>query len=450
MHLRDALDIRRGDLVAFVGAGGKTSGMFRLAAELAESGWRVVTTTTTRLAVEELAEAPGVVALEGRRTLPDDFTERLEAERHLFVYDTISGKDRLRGLEEGWVGEVLAAHPAVDVVLVEADGARMRSFKAPYDHEPAMPPAATLVVFAIGLDLLGEPLDEEHVYGWELIAARLGVTEGATITPALMAAVAADPAMGMKRVPSGGRQAVLLNKANPDRMAAARATAAEILAIGGPQRVLIASTWDADPVLELRRPVSAVVLAAGRATRMGGPKLVLPWQGQPMIRGVCREALASDVRDVLVVTGGWRGEVEAALADVPVRLTHNPDHATGGMLSSLGVGLRALPDDAAAALVVLGDQPTVQHEVIDRLLTAYAEGRGPIVVPVYEGRRGHPVLIDRSLWGDLHALPAGGAPRDLLSAHEETIVELEVASPSILHDIDTPADYEAARRQLGD
>lgn len=449
MKFSHTLDIRRGDLVGFAGAGGKTTSMFRLAGELAQAGWRVVTTTTTRLAIEEIAWAPARLALEGRTELPDDFTAQLEAHHHLFIYNTISGTDRLRGLDEAWVGEVLATHPAVDAVLVEADGARRLSFKAPYDHEPALPPGATMVVFAAGLDLLGQPLDGDHVYGWELIAAHLGVAEGTTITPQLMAAVAAHPAMGMKRVPPGARTAVVLNKANPDRLPGARAAAAEILSIGGPQRVLITSTRDADPVLELRRPVSAVVLAAGQASRMGGPKLQLPWQGEPMIRTVCREVLAGNVNDVVVVTGAWREEVEASLADLPVRLVHNPDATEGGMLSSLIAGLQALPDETVACVVVLGDQPTMQHTVIDALLTAHAEGRGPIVAPVYEGRRGHPVLIDRALWGELIGLPAGGAPRDLLRAHNGEVVELTVPTETILQDIDTPADYEAARRRAG-
>jgi molybdenum cofactor cytidylyltransferase len=131
-----------------------------------------------------------------------------------------------------------------------------------------------------------------------------------------------------------------------------------------------------------------------------------------------------------------------------VQIVFNPNYAQGEMLSSLQVGLRMLDASISACLVVLGDQPTLESRVINRILTAYAEGKGEIVAPAYRGERGNPVLIGQRFWPELLALESG-APRDVIRRHPEELAVIEVDTDSILRDIDTPEQYQRERRLAG-
>jgi molybdenum cofactor cytidylyltransferase len=118
----------------------------------------------------------------------------------------------------------------------------------------------------------------------------------------------------------------------------------------------------------------------------------------------------------------------------------NEQYASGEMLSSLQTAVDQLPENIDAVLVVLGDQPLVEPQTMDGILAAYRQGKGEIVAPQFDSRRGNPVLIGRGYFSELLALPPGSAPRDLVKKHPIHLVS--VASDSILQDIDDPQDYE--------
>jgi molybdenum cofactor cytidylyltransferase len=132
-----------------------------------------------------------------------------------------------------------------------------------------------------------------------------------------------------------------------------------------------------------------------------------------------------------------------------VQWVHNPDYERTDMLASLKHGLRAMPDSVSAALVVLGDQPRIQPRIIGQVLAAYAEGRGTIVAPSYQMRRGHPILIDRRFWQELLALPDDAAPRDVINVHADQVAYVVTEDDSVLRDVDTPEDYREERRRAG-
>lgn len=191
---------------------------------------------------------------------------------------------------------------------------------------------------------------------------------------------------------------------------------------------------------------AAVVLAAGRSSRMGGGinKLLAKVAGVPVIRRVVQAALASRARPVLVVTGHERERVEAALDGLPVQFVHNEDY-TSGMASSLRAGIAAVPKDVAGALVVLGDMPLVQSVLLDRLMDAYAPQEGRlVVVPVAGSSRGHPVLWSRRYFEELMALEGDVGARHLLVQHQDAVGHIEVADQGAFMDVDTPEALEAA------
>ena len=186
----------------------------------------------------------------------------------------------------------------------------------------------------------------------------------------------------------------------------------------------------------MRARVAAIVLAAGRSTRMGDAnKLTLDWRGQPLVARVVDALASTSVDRVCVVTGHQADEVSGALAGREVELVPNPDHATG-MASSIAAGIRAVAD-AEAALICLGDMPEVSASTIERLVAAW-DGPGTIAVPVHGARRGHPVLFGRDHFPALEALVGDRGARSLLD--QGSVLEVPVDDPGIHHDVDTPED----------
>jgi molybdenum cofactor cytidylyltransferase len=187
----------------------------------------------------------------------------------------------------------------------------------------------------------------------------------------------------------------------------------------------------------------AIILAAGSSTRMGTQKLLLPYRESTIIETVVDNVLASTVDRVLVVLGADHLEVTRALQGKPVDFCHNKEHASG-MLSSVLCGFRALPEEANAALVFLGDQPEIPPMVTDVVITAYNEDIRGIVIPVFNRRRGHPLLIDLKYRRDIDKLDLEKGLRALMHHFPEDVLEVEVDHPGILVDIDTREDYSKA------
>jgi len=196
------------------------------------------------------------------------------------------------------------------------------------------------------------------------------------------------------------------------------------------------------------RRVAALVLAAGRSTRMGGPnKLLAEVGGKPLARIAVEEALASRADPVIVVTGHQRERVEQALAGLKVRFVHNPDYADG-LSTSLKAGIAAVPADADGAIVCLGDMPQVRATLIDRLIAAFDPARAAlIVVPTIEGKRGNPVLWSRRFFPELAALEGDVGARHLIATYGEALTEVP-ADAAALIDIDTPEALSALKAEV--
>ncbi|MDZ4769725.1 MAG: nucleotidyltransferase family protein [Chloroflexota bacterium] len=197
--------------------------------------------------------------------------------------------------------------------------------------------------------------------------------------------------------------------------------------------------------------VGAVVLAAGLSRRMGEgrAKVLLPWRaGETVIESVV-SALTPHTHSVVVVCGLWHKAIEAHVTPLGAGTVYNPDYSDGEMLSSFKTGLRAMPDDVNAVLIALGDQPRLSGAIVAAVIGAYADAPGGIVAPSYQMRRGHPLLIARRYWDEFLALPADGAPRNVITRHADAIRYVMCADDAILCDIDTPEAYALERAKAG-
>ncbi len=187
--------------------------------------------------------------------------------------------------------------------------------------------------------------------------------------------------------------------------------------------------------------VSAIILAAGKSSRMGQPKMSLAWGNTTVLGKVVETIQNTGIDDVLVVTGGAKNEVEKIIANYQVRIVHNQDYANNEMLASIQLGLQAQKPTAEATLICLGDQPQVEERSVRLVCEMFLAQKSRIVVPSYRMRRGHPWLIARELWDEVLQMRAPESMRDFLNKHGENIFYINYDSPSILQDLDTPSDY---------
>jgi molybdenum cofactor cytidylyltransferase len=191
-----------------------------------------------------------------------------------------------------------------------------------------------------------------------------------------------------------------------------------------------------------REDLGVLILAAGLSSRMGRPKMLLPWQGSTVIQSVVNAYISSGIGEIIVVTGGGRQEIENLLSGLPVRLVFNPLFKNGEMLDSLKIGLHSFSEGTNAAMIALGDQPRIRSAEIELVVDGYLHSEAPLVVPSYQMRRGHPWVVERPLWSEILNLEIPRTLRNFLQDNSGAIHYISVDTPSILMDMDTPEDYE--------
>ena len=190
--------------------------------------------------------------------------------------------------------------------------------------------------------------------------------------------------------------------------------------------------------------VAAIVLAAGRSSRMGPHnKLLQPIDGSTIIARVTGAAIGSEARPVIVVTGFEEDRIKEALRGLDVTFANNPNFDEG-MSGSIKTGLAALPAGSDGAMILLGDMPEVEASDLRLLMAAFA-GRDAICIPVRDGRRGNPVLWGASYFAEMMRLSGDVGAKQLITKHSEHVIEVPVASNGIFADVDTSADLARLR-----
>jgi molybdenum cofactor cytidylyltransferase len=192
----------------------------------------------------------------------------------------------------------------------------------------------------------------------------------------------------------------------------------------------------------------AIILAAGCSSRLGQPKLLLPLDGKSLIRSTVEQVLEAGIhewKEVIVVLGHEAAAVQQHLAGLEVRCVFNLGFALG-MSTSLKVGVEAVNPEVEGAMIFLGDQPLVSAEVVRRLLTVFRESQRSIVVPVYGGVRGNPVLFSSSLFSELTTVQGDKGGREVVMRDPERVAAVTFPLNLAPRDVDTWEDYEALRR----
>lgn len=186
--------------------------------------------------------------------------------------------------------------------------------------------------------------------------------------------------------------------------------------------------------------ISGVLLAAGESKRMGRCKVLLPFGGSTVIEKVSDTMLSSRLDEVIVVVGRDAEEATAKLRGRPVKIALNPAYREG-MSTSIVRGLSLTDPQAKAVLFALADQPLIKSRIINQMISAFMLNNKGIALPVYQGRRGHPVIFSSAYRPELLELKGDVGAREVVAAHPEDVLEVPVDSAGVCADMDTEQEY---------
>ncbi len=202
--------------------------------------------------------------------------------------------------------------------------------------------------------------------------------------------------------------------------------------------------------------LSAIILAAGLSSRMGRPKMILPWGEMTIIETVMQVLCEGGLDEIVVVTGGWKEEVETSInrfsrtcemdkegrAKCKIITVHNPNYTNGEMITSLNCGLRSVSHASKGAMIALGDNPQIQSVTVRMLREKFLQDEPSILQPVFNGQPGHPWIIHHRLWEDLLSQNLPYTLRDFQRDHQAEMKQILCSTPTITQDVDTPEEYQ--------
>lgn len=248
MNLAQALELKDGEVVALVGAGGKTSIMFALARELVARGKKVIITTTTKIMAPKASESPSLIVMDNLEKVLKLLVEALQKHSMVTAGTKVLDDSKLVGIPPEWV-EQIKRIKGVSNVIVEADGAAGKPFKAPKEYEPVIPLDSKLVLSVVGIDALGKELSEKNVHRVDRVAALTSLKPGEIITAEAIALVMLHPQGNVKGSPAGARIIPLINKVdNEDSLSKARELARLLIKYGARRVVLTHAAFEPEVV----------------------------------------------------------------------------------------------------------------------------------------------------------------------------------------------------------
>ena len=442
LSLLQSLRVGPSPKIAIVGAGGKTTLLFKLAAEFAGP---VLITTTTHFGRWQLKNV-------NQRLFLDENAELnvKELDIHNAKLISVTGKPtvdkRLSHLNNHALEQLktFAENNSLPL-LIEADGSRQKPIKAPRATEPVIPEWADLVCALAGMEVLGKPNNEGFVHRPERFKELTGCMLDQTISATHMVKLLSHEEGGLKNIPKHARRVVVLNQA--DNLA--------VQALAEPIAEALLSCYDTVLVTKLKgklngvkqayQRIAAVILAGGASHRYGQPKQLLTWNGKPFIRWCVEASIQAGLDPVIVVLGANAEAIRPALTNLPVKIVDNPDWDEGKS-SSLRVGVQSLPPETGAAIFLLADQPQVTPELLNKMKSEHARSLAKIIAPTVDGRRTTPTLFDRSTFEELQKLLGDSGGRQLFSQYQPRYFEYN--DHRLALDIDQPEDYQRFLRMM--
>jgi molybdenum cofactor cytidylyltransferase len=443
--LSEALDVRDRALVAFVGAGGKTSLMSRMAWELYEERRRVAMTTTTRIGVDDVRDFWNATKLGDfdDATIDEVLGRAVVVARVPFLYSDTLPDEKLKGIGPKDADRVFGQ---VDFLIVEADGGRKASFKIPRPHEPVLPQATTHLCIVVGSEIFDQPVTRNLIFDLDGISKIMTIREGEVCPTGLLRKLLLREDGYLRHAAPGRKIFLVVNKVDTAEKVEAVMPRADELFHPALDGIILTSSEPGHPIVSVdnsRDRIGAIVLAAGRSERFGGPKLCREVDGQPLVQRAVMSALESRADRVCLVLGCDAEKVKGCLDILPSHgnfMTIENKQWAEGIGRSIAEGIAAVSQWVEAAMIVLADMPHVDHALMDKVISAYKKSNARLCFPEAAGRRGHPVILRKEFFPQLATLSGDEGARKICEDNLEWARVVKLADETSQLDVDTPED----------
>jgi molybdenum cofactor cytidylyltransferase len=458
--LTQALDIQPGDVVAFVGAGGKTSLMLELAEELFEAGVKVAVTTTTKIGTDELPKnQPTELVVD---TDPDNIISNAKSIiENNKIPVLASGIDelnnRLLGIDLD-TADLLAQEENIEVLLIEADGARRKPFKIPMPHEPVMPFCLNKICIVVGLDAIGLDINEENFYNTTGMQ-ELGAILGEPLTSSILRGLLLHQTGYLRFKYNTCKVYLILNKAEKIRDDIELHELIIELFHNNIEKILVTSTVNKPIVKKIPNNryhrLTGIILAAGMGSRFSGVKQLAKIKKNSLIYHIAKQALESDLDEVKLILGHKFDDVKKSLQELidneKLSIIQNKNF-TDGMSSSIIIGLESALGRTDGVMIILGDQPNITTEVLNKLINAYKDSVAKLCVPMIQthdsARPGNPVIFNQRLFSELVKMIGDIGAREIVRKNLEYAKQVKFHNEETQFQINTVEDLEEYNKNL--
>jgi molybdenum cofactor cytidylyltransferase len=421
--------------LAIVGAGGKTTSLFRLAKEHSTN---VLVSTSTHLGEQQAGYADRHIILTQSRIL-----KRAEVFGVTLITGPINSEKRLTGLNDEQLLNLYQIANELDIpLLIEADGSRNLSLKAPSEHEPNIPEWVNSVMVCAGISVIGKRLGVDTVHRAEIFSSLTGLDLGDIITTESVQSLFLHDKGGLKGIPQNARKIALFNKADTTELQSIGVEIGQKLLIKY-HSALITSlhnpfSEDVEKVHRICERTAGIILAAGGASRYGSPKILVEWCGKPIIYHIVKKAVDSGLSPIVVVLGSVIDPIISILQEFPIQIVINQDWSSG-QGSSVRAGISSLPSEIGAAIFLLADQPQIPVDLIRGIINTHNITLDPLIIPCVNNKQANPVLFDRDVFSDLRNIEGDQGGRAIFENYP--ITRYPWSDENILLDIDTPEDF---------
>jgi probable selenium-dependent hydroxylase accessory protein YqeC/molybdenum cofactor cytidylyltransferase len=425
------------ELICFVGGGGKTTAMFKLAKELRKLGKSVLVTTTTAIFYPDKKDYDRIVVTK------DKFLGALEGlvNKEITVLGReVTEESKLLGVDKDFVEEIYLSN-LFDYILVEGDGSKGRPVKAPAEHEPVIPESTTKVIGVIGLDCIGKKIGEEYVHRPELfIKITESKTENIINVENLLKLIKSESGI-FKSVPKKCERILVLNKVEgKEREKAALSILDKIIEEGINIDCFIAGSLLGDRYLKLPNEgiVTAVIMASGFSRRMKRDKLMLSVEGVPCVERVIKSVCQSDADEIILV---YQSHAVRNIGEkYGVKTIYN-EYAHLGQSQAVKLGVIESNEKTKGFIFLTGDQPFVNKEVINKVVDCFKRGSYDILIPTFDGKRGNPVIFSSKLKEELLKLEGDIGGRAVIEKYSSRVKFISIEDKKSGLDMDTMEDY---------
>lgn len=401
-NLSRSLRLQQHHVIAFTGAGGKTSAMFLSAHESNPA----IASTSTHIGDWQASRAERHFTWMEDEPMPDMEIYTGNGVT-LVTGGHILEKHRYGGLNNSQLEKLKQFAGYHDLpLLIEADGSRQTALKAPAEHEPVIPPFTDLVVVTAGLSSLNKPLNEKFAFRPEIFSELSGLKMGEIITPAALAMVLKHSRGGLKNIPAFARRALILNQADTPMLQSFAGQMAESL-LADYHSVLVTSLANQpEPVSAVYEKTAALIFS----TAQPGHNL----EDNRFVGGIARKAILAGLDPVIVVASSLNEEIQNAIAGLPVQFIIPPGGQEGEG-AFIRAGIASLPPFCGGTFMLRLNQPQISVQLLRAMMQHHRQYLPAVLAPYVFDQRSTPYLLDRVTFADLLALQAHAGVREVFS-----------------------------------